>query len=68
MSKVILQMFIAGNVSTFFDIIVHEIWAGEKPEVLWSKIGPYKVLTHNLREHLCPDEVVECEVSKVFGI
>ncbi|XP_047196137.1 uncharacterized protein LOC124851952 [Hippoglossus stenolepis] len=54
--------------SDTLETVVQKIWAGEKPEVLWSKVGPYKLFTHNLREHLCPDELVESEVSKVFSI
>ncbi|XP_034447402.1 uncharacterized protein LOC117765167 isoform X2 [Hippoglossus hippoglossus] len=45
--------------SDTLETVVQNIWAGEKPEVLWSKLGPYKLFTHNLREHLCPDELVK---------
>ena len=64
MSTIIFLMFIASNLSTFFCIVVETIWAGQAPEVLWSKIGLYLLFTHNLREHLSPGTLLESEVSK----
>ncbi|XP_053278148.1 uncharacterized protein LOC128439773 [Pleuronectes platessa] len=52
--------------STFFYIVVHNIWAGKKPEVLWSKAGPYKLFTRNLQEHLRPDALVESEIINAY--
>ncbi|XP_062250369.1 uncharacterized protein LOC133959265 [Platichthys flesus] len=52
--------------SDILETVVHNIWAGKKPEVLWSKAGPYKLFTRNLQEHLRPDALVESEIINAY--
>ncbi|XP_069378959.1 uncharacterized protein [Paralichthys olivaceus] len=45
---------------------VETIWAEQAPEVLRSKIGPYLLFTHNLREHLSPGTLLESEIINAY--
>ncbi|KAK5866291.1 hypothetical protein PBY51_020493 [Eleginops maclovinus] len=47
-------------------VVVHIIWTGEKEDILWSKIGPYKFFSRNLREHVGPGTLVESEIINAY--
>ncbi|XP_028419404.1 uncharacterized protein LOC114545330 [Perca flavescens] len=48
------------------ETVLHNIWAREKGEILWCKAGPYKLFSHNLREHLGPGKLLESEVINSY--
>ncbi|KAL2102340.1 hypothetical protein ACEWY4_001508 [Coilia grayii] len=49
--------------SVALEDVIQEIWSGQKADILWAKLGPYRLFTRNLREHLGPGGLVESEVD-----
>jgi len=48
-------------------LVIHDIWEGKKPNVLWSKMGPYKLFSKNLMG-LAPGKWLESEVGLHYQI
>ncbi|ROL23527.1 hypothetical protein DPX16_18795 [Anabarilius grahami] len=45
--------------------VIRDIWDGKKQEVLWSKMGPYKLYTKNLMG-LAPGKWLESELAELL--
>lgn len=60
----VMKSIVAIDLSKFLSTVVHKIWGGQKEELLWSQVGPYKLFTKNLQEQLALGKLVESEVSK----
>ncbi|KAF4109768.1 hypothetical protein G5714_009020 [Onychostoma macrolepis] len=43
--------------------VINDIWEGKKQQVLWSKMGPYKLFTNNMMD-LAPGKQLESELAE----